>query len=142
MSTVYNPLVDLGQVNPAASLGTETGASVVEAGSGFASFPSNAFSPATTGEELPGLSTAGLIGETAPPAESTGLGSGILNEVLSGGSPLSMLSPLGGGSATPFTAGSGVSRVVSIVLGLLLIGGGIIMFRPELGESAARVAAA
>lgn len=83
-----------------------------------------------------------IAGETAPSSLSTiapGFGSPSGFGFPSSGSgstgftnPLSDVNILkwlvGGGSALP------VSRIVAIVLGLLLIGGGIIMFRPETVE--------
>jgi hypothetical protein len=77
-------------------------------------------------------STSG--GESAPSHSGLG-GLGPIN--IPG---LDSIPGLGGGSATSLLPS--LSRVVAIVLGLLLIGGGIIMFRPETIEDVRGAAAA
>lgn len=120
MSTIYNPLSSdsfLSEFSGAA------GAASVGNGITSESVPS-ALNVSSSGSALSDALTGGVV---------PGLGG-----LGSGGSALASLLGLG-------VPGVSISRIVAIVLGLLLIGGGIIMFRPETVEdvrSAATAAAA
>lgn len=128
MSSIYSPLAG----GEAALASAEQSLLPVDYASTVAQGNSSAGSSTSAGDEVPGLGTAPL-------------GSGTLNNILSGGTPFGDLlkgSGFGGvfggsnGEVMPGQSGSTFSRVVSVVLGLILIGGGIIMFRPEIGEAA------
>lgn len=129
MSSIYSPLVG----GEAALASAEQSLLPVDYAATVAQGNSSAGSSTSAGDGVPGLGTAPL-------------GSGTLNTILSGGSPIGDLlnsSGFGGvfggsnGGVMPGQqSGSTFSRVVSVVLGLILIGGGIIMFRPEIGEAA------
>lgn len=141
MSTPYNPLAGLdplapsiGQnsILPESAPGSELGATILPSSS-----PVTALSPSLPGNALPASfsSTGGVAGSNNPltsaldELEGAGLG----------GSALGASIP-GSGSGP----GLSVSRVVAVVLGLLLIGGGILMFRPvqEAARTAGKAAAA
>lgn len=123
MSTIYNPLAR------SDSFLTEFGGAAegaATAGNGIQS--ESAPSSLTLAPNLGSALSDALSGGVIP-----GMG-GI------GGAPSALSSLLGLG-----VPGVSISRIVAIVLGLLLVGGGIIMFRPETVEdvrSAATAAAA
>lgn len=127
MSTIYNPLAG------SDSFLTEFGGAAegaATAGNGIQS------------ESAPSsLTVAPSLGSSLSDALSGGVIPGMGG--ISGPSIGNVLSAfgLGTGGLTPFP----ISRIVALILGLLLIGGGIIMFRPETVEdvrSAATAAAA
>ena len=125
MSTIYNPLV------------------------------SNSLLTEFSGLEGAGSAANGIQGETVPTALNITPGSASLGSELSDALSGGIIPGMGGIGGAPSALGSmlglgvpgipSISRIVAIVLGLLLIGGGIIMFRPETVEdvrSAATAAAA
>lgn len=124
MSTIYNPLA--GSDSFLSEFSGAEGAGTAANGIGSESAPS-VLNVAPSGSSLSDALSGGII---------PGMG-------ISGPSVGNVLGAfgLGTGGMTPFP----VSRIVAIILGLLLIGGGIIMFRPETVEdvrSAATAAAA
>ena len=80
-----------------------------------------------------------IASESAP--SSLGVSSGSLGSAIGDALKSGIIPGMGGFDATPALGlglglpGLSISRIVAIVLGLLLIGGGIIMFRPEIGEN-------
>lgn len=82
----------------------------------------------------------GIPGESAPSSLGVSGGSfgSVKDAIGSGGIP--GLGEISSAASTLFSAATGtpalsISRIVAIVLGLLLIAGGIIMFRPDIGEN-------
>lgn len=123
MSTIYNPLVGSDSFLTEFG-GAAEGAATAGNGIQSESAPSSLTLAPNLGSALSDALSGGII---------PGMG-GI------GGAPSALGSLLGLG-----VPGVSISRIVAIVLGLLLVGGGIIMFRPETVEdvrSAATAAAA
>lgn len=105
-----------------------------------------------SGAEGAGPAGNGIQPESAPSSLTVAQGGSLgstFSDALSGGGIPGLSAPSVSNVLNAFGIGSGsssigISRIVAIVLGLLLIGGGIIMFRPETVEDvrSAAVAAA
>lgn len=114
MSTIYNPLSSDSFLQEFSNVGT-SGAAVA----GRNSIPGES-APSSLGVSSGSFGSA--IGDALGKGGIPGMG-----EISSAASTL-----FGVATGTPALS---ISRIVAIVLGLLLIAGGIIMFRPEIGEN-------